>query len=575
MSLVKQLFKHPSSGRRQVLRGIVFRIIAQVGNVLPFFIAWWAIKRVIAQQTDALFWWQLPASLSACLVMQLLFSHFGQLNCFLGSYQLLHGVREASAERVRHLPLGYFQQQRLGETSTLLTDAMRRVEEIFSHLLPEVITGLATAVLFLLALAWVDYRLTLALIVPIPLGLLVMLWLGPKLLAGTAQQGQRFATASGLLLEFVSGIRTLRLFNRSRSLLDQLDTQFRAIHRASMGIEALGGAGVLAFRLLTECGVVVLFLLASHFFQLGSLSFITWLLFVLVAFKVLDPLLEIATYFTLLRVMRQSAKKITALLERPCMPELASTEPPSRNDIDFRHVSFAYDDQPVLKDISFHAPQGSVTALVGRSGSGKSTLLHLLGGFWQPQQGTITLGSAPVDQLGSQLLYSRLGFVFQDVQLFDGSVLENVRIGKPGASDEAVMDACRAANCEAFIQQLPQGYHTSLGEAAQRLSGGEKQRLSIARAMLKDAPVLLLDEATALLDPLSQSQVQHALTRLARNKTVIMVAHRLRTVEFAEQILVMDNGCIVQRGSHAALMAEPGLYRELWQAQEGVLLHSD
>lgn len=569
MSLIKRVLRQPSAGRQQVISGMVCRFLAQLCMVLPFFIAWWALKQVTTSQLTAVFWAQLAASLGVCLAGQLVFSHIGQLRCFLGSYQLMHGVREQTTDHLRHLPLGYFQQQRLGETSTLLTDAMRRVEEIFSHLLPEVIAGLATSLLFLLALAWVDARLTLALLLPLPLGALLLWWMGRHLLQGTQQQGARFASAAGLLLEFISGIKTLRLFNRTSPMLHQLDETFAAIRRASMGIEAWGGGGVQLFRFMTECGLVTLFLCAAWLFRVQEIDTLTWLLFVLVAVKVIDPLLDAAAYFTLLRVMQQSAQRIDHLLAQPGMPEQGERALTAFNHLGFEQVSFGYHDRDVVHDISFQVPEGSVTALVGTSGSGKSTLLHLLGGFWPVQQGVITLGGVPLIQLGSEQIYSRIGFVFQDVQLFDGSVLDNVRIGCPDASDEAVMAACQAASCEEFINLLPQGYHTRLGEGAQRLSGGERQRLSIARMILKDPPIIVLDEATALLDPLSQSQVQRALTRLARNKTVVMVAHRLRTVEFADQILVMEQGRIVQRGTHQTLIQQPGLYRDLWQAQEG------
>ncbi|NIE99252.1 ABC transporter ATP-binding protein [Pantoea sp. Acro-805] len=569
MSLINRVLSQPSAGRSQLLTGMLCRFLAQLCMVLPFFIAWWGIAKVTTSHLDALFWGQLAAVLLLCLAGQLVFSHIGQLRCFLGSYQLMHDVRETTTDKLRHLPLGYFQRKRLGETSTLLTDAMRRVEEIFSHLLPEVIAGLATSLIFLLGLTCIDLRLTLALVVTLPPAVLLMWWMGKRLLMGTQQQGARFVQASGLLLEFISGIRTLRLYHRAGPMVQRLDESFAAIRRASMGIEAWGGGSVQLFRLLMECGVVLLFLMAAHLFQLQEISLLTWLLFVLVAVKVIDPLLEAAAYFTLLRVMQQSASRIDALMAQPGMPEQGTRDLTPQNDIAFEKVSFAYQDDEVVKDISFRVPEGSVTAIVGTSGSGKSTLLHLLGGFWPIATGEITLGSVPLQSLGSEQIYSRIGYVFQDVQLFDGSVMDNVRIGRPEASDEAVRAACHAAHCDDFISRLPQGYDTPLGEGAQRLSGGERQRLSIARMMLKNPPIIVLDEATALLDPLSQAEVQQALTQLAKGKTVVMVAHRLRTVEFASQILVLEKGRIVQSGVHQELVKRPGLYRELWTAQEG------
>lgn len=562
------LLRYSASGRRQFLRGIVLRTLAQLFAVLPFFIAWLALRE-LQPGADGQIWGWIWGGLAVCLLAQLLLSHFGQLDCFLGSYALMSKYRQVLADHLRRLPLGWFQQHRIGSTSALLTDQVRRVEDIFSHILPEVVLGLATPLLFALLLLAVDPLLTLALFATLIPGVLLLWLMTHFLLRGVREQGQRFAIASGLLVEFVSGIKTLRLFNRQDAMLKRLDETFGDIRRASMGMEMWGGGGVLLFRLLTEGGLVVMFITATLLWQQGTLDPATWLLFVLVGYKVINPLLDAAMWFTLLRVMRQSAAKLEELLHQPTQAEEGDGSVPSDHTLRFAHVSFGYDkERRVVDDVTFDVPQGSVTALVGPSGSGKSTLLNLLGGFWSPQSGEITLGGVALDKLGARALYQRIGYVMQDVQLFDGSVLDNVRIGNPEASDEQVMAACRNACCDEFVRLLPQGYHTPLGEGAQRLSGGERQRLSIARMMLKDPAIIILDEATALLDPLSQAQVQLALTRLARGKTVVMIAHRLRTVEFASQILVLDGGRIVEQGTHEQLLADPRLYSRLWQAQE-------
>lgn len=562
------LLRYSASGRRQFLRGIVLRTLAQLFAVLPFFIAWLAL-RALQSGADGQTWGVLWGGLAICLLAQLLLSHFGQLDCFLGSYTLMSKYRQALADHLRRLPLGWFQQHRIGSTSALLTDQVRRVEDIFSHILPEVVLGLAMPLLFGVLLLVVDPLLTLALFATLIPGV-VLLWLMTHfLLRGVREQGQRFAIASGLLVEFVSGIKTLRLFNRQDAMLKRLDETFGDIRRASMGMEMWGGGGVLLFRLLTEGGLVVMFISAAVLWQQGTLDPATWLLFGLVGYKVINPLLDAAMWFTLLRVMRQSAVKLEALIHQPTQAEEGDGSVPADNTLRFAHVSFGYDEaRRVVDDVTFDVPQGSVTALVGPSGSGKSTLLNLLGGFWSPQAGEITLGGVSLDKLGARALHQRMGYVMQDVQLFDGSVLDNVRIGNPEASDEQVMAACRDACCDEFVRLLPEGYHTRLGEGAQRLSGGERQRLSIARMMLKNPAIIILDEATALLDPLSQAQVQQALTRLARGKTVVMIAHRLRTVEFASQILVLDGGRIVEQGTHGQLLATQRLYSRLWQAQE-------
>ncbi|WP_437611373.1 ABC transporter ATP-binding protein [Erwinia sp. V71] len=568
MSVLKQVAAAGSNGVRRISVGIALRIVAQVFAIAPFFIAWLALQQLLQQPEAWSAWLPLALAMAVCFIGQLVCSHFGQLGCFLGSYDIMMVYREKVADHLRNIPLGYFQRHRAGETTSLLTDHMKRVEDVFSHLLPEVVVGLSTALIFVLALLCVNVSLTLALISLVPLGVLLLWGMSTFLLRAVRRQSDRFALASGLLLEFIGGIKTLRLFNRHQAMMKQIDDNFTAIKQASMGIEAWGGGGVQLFRLCTELGLVVMFVCASALALDNALDPVTWLLFVLVAFKVIDPLLDAAAYFTLMSVMRQSAQRLDRLMAEPAQAEYSDQPLPASNDIRFDHVSFAYEQQRVLHDISFSVPQGTVTALVGASGSGKSTILHLLGRFWDAQQGEISLGGVPVTSLGSAQVYERIGYVFQDVQLFDGSVLDNVRIGRSDASDDEVIAACQAACCDSFVRLLPEGYHSQLGEGAQRLSGGERQRLSIARMMLKDPAVILLDEATALLDPLTQSELQLALSRLAAGKTVLMIAHRLRTVEYAEQILVLDNGAIAERGTHQQLLAQQGIYQRLWQAQE-------
>lgn len=294
---------------------------------------------------------------------------------------------------------------------------------------------------------------------------------------------------------------------------------------------------------------------------------VSWLLFILVAYKIVDALLEVAAYLTQLRVMDLAVSRLDALMAEPVMAEETAVAVPDDLTLIFNRVSFRYQGEWVLRDINCRIPAGSITAIVGSSGSGKSTLLHLLGRFFDPQQGEITLGGVALTQLGTHALYDKIGFVFQDVQLFDGTVLDNVRIGNPSATDEQVYAACRQANCEGFIAQLGQGYHTMLGEGGSRLSGGERQRLSIARMWLKNPQIILLDEATASIDPCAQADIQRALSQLAQDRTVIMIAHRLKTVEYADQILVVEQGQIAEAGSHTQLLEQKGLYWRLWNEQ--------
>ncbi len=549
---------------RQIYRGIALRVIAQACAIAPFFLAWLALCGLLQGESgDGIWLW---LAMAACLIGQLLFSHWGQLDCFVGAYDLMKHYRIALIGHLYRMPLGFFQQRRLGTLTASLIDDVKCVEEIFTHLIAEVVVGLSVPLLFMLALMCIDWRLSLALLIPLPLGWLLNQNFCHILQQKAERQSARLAKASGQLVEFIGAIVTLRLFDRHEAFLTNLREAFAQIRQASLGIEVWGGGGVQLLRLMIELGLVLLVLMAAWLFDSQRLDQATWLLFVLVAYKIVDSLLDVSAYLTQLRMMSLAATRLNALMALPAQPQ-GSHDAPEDVSLAFDQVSFAYDEEPVLRDVSFSVPAGSITAIVGPSGSGKSTLLHLLGRFYDPQQGRITLGGIDLRELRSEALYQTLGFVFQDVQLFDGSVLDNVRVGCPQASEEAVRQAYRDACCEAFIKQLDEGDHSRLGEGGQRLSGGERQRLSIARMMLMKPRVVLLDEATASIDPNAQRDIQRGLSRLAQGRTVVMIAHRLRTVEHVDQILVLDHGTIVESGNHQQLLALDGLYKRLWDEQ--------
>lgn len=563
---------------RRFYLGLSLRVLERIFSIAPFFLAYaWfdallqnrgtGLERVPAVGDDGQMLYAI--ALAALLVGQLVFSYLGQLQSFTGAYEITGAYRETVIDHVRRLPLGALQQQSSGRLASVLTDDVNRVEKIFTHLTAEWVAAAAVPLLFVAALVWIDWRLALSLVVTLPLAVAALQAARGFFLARADRKQEQFLEVSGLLVEFVTGIRTLRLFNRAAAWREQLDRRFEALRHGSMGVEAWAGGPVQIYRLCLELGLVALLLCGAWLAHGGGLAPLHWLLFAMVACKLLDPLLDAAAFLTELRAMARSEARVQALLDRPPLPESSTPAEPDGFELAFEGVGFRYDAgaEWVLRDVSLRAPQGRIVAVVGSSGAGKSTLLHLLARFFDPQEGRITLGGVDLRELAPERLYDHLSFVFQDVQLFDGSVLENVRIGRPAASDAEVIAACDAACCDEFIRRLPQAYQTRIGENGQRLSGGQRQRLSIARALLKDAPVLLLDEATASVDPQAQHEIQQAISRLIQGRTVIVIAHRLHTIEHADQILLLAQGRVMARGSHAELLRSEGLYREMWALQ--------
>lgn len=545
--------------------GIALRIIEKVLGALPYIVVFSWFATTHAGEPLRLTW--LVGILLALLSLQCLAAYLGQLSCFLGAYDITMSYRERLYAGITRLPLGFFQQHRTGGIAASITDDAKRLEDSITHVLPDLIATLSLSIIFAGILAWFDWRLTLALLLPVPLALFCLNRLRHRFLAHGKRKHEQFADTSGLLVEYLSGLTTLRALNATQPWLRRLDQRFTDIQNSSLSVEAWAGGAVQLYRLLLELGIPLLlagsaWLLQREEWQPGVL-----LLFAISVHKILTPLSDLAAHLTELRSLSLSAGRLRHLLEQPRMPEGDHQLKEVRGEIEFHDISFHYDSAWVLSRLSFHVPAGYMVALVGPSGAGKSTVLHLLARFFDPQRGTIRIDGHDSRGLKMSTLHGAMGFVFQDVQLFDGTLEENVRIGKPHASHDEVVAACRQACCDDFIRRLPAGYDTSIGENGHRLSGGERQRLSLARAFLKDAPILLLDEATASVDPDTQYELQQALSRLVRSRTVILVAHRLATIRYADRILVLSEGRLVEQGNHEELMQCSGLYAQMWQEQ--------
>jgi ATP-binding cassette subfamily B protein len=316
-----------------------------------------------------------------------------------------------------------------------------------------------------------------------------------------------------------------------------------------------------------NAGLTLVMLLGYQRIGAGTLPLPVYVMFLILVPRVYEPLFHALMFMGELNYMKLGVRRIENLRLTPPLPEPTAPERITDFDIELRNVSFSYHDQPVLRDISVRIPARSLTALVGPSGSGKTTITRLIARFWDVDAGGIRVGGKDIRTLSSDELLSQISMVFQDVYLFHDTIYNNIRVGRPQATSQQIEAAARAARCHEFIERLPEKYHTLAGEGGSSLSGGEKQRISVARAILKDAPIVLLDEATAALDPENEHHIQQAINDLVRNKTVVVIAHRLHTVVQADQIIVMDAGRVVDMGTHTELMARPGLYAALWEEQ--------
>ena len=514
----------------------------------------------------------LPAALPvlAGLVIFALLSFLTHFQQYKATYGLVYGevktTRLRLAERLRKLPLGFFGKRDLADLTETLMGDVNRMEHVWSHVLGYLYGSYISTAVIAVCLLWYDWRLALACLwgVPVAFGLLFG---SRKLTERQAERTKRAAVrVSDGMQEALENVREIRATNQEERYLAGLYRKIDEHERVMIRGELVTGLFVNGASVIMRLGVATTILVGAGLILSGQIDFMLLFLFLMVITRIYAPFDQSLALIAELFVSQVSADRMNALFDTP-VAEGAETFHPKGHDIVFDHVNFAYDEKAVLHDVSFTAKEGEITALVGPSGSGKSTCARLAARLWDVTGGAIKVGGVDISTVDPEVLLTDYSMVFQDVVLFDDTVMENIRLGRRGASDAEVMAAAKAANCEEFVSKLPQGYQTPIGENGAKLSGGERQRISIARALLKNAPIVLLDEATASLDVENETKVQGALSRLLAGKTVLVIAHRMRTVAGADHIVVLKDGHVAEQGAPQELMAEGGLFRHMVELQ--------
>ena len=556
-------------GVRNTRKGVLWTVVVNLIVMGGVSILYLAMSGFMGTLTDGA---PLPnaAPLIALVVAFIALSIATHLQQYKATYGLVYDevktTRLRLAERLRKLPLGYFGKRDLADLTETLMGDVNRMEHVWSHVLGYLYGAYISTAIVAIGLLTYDWRLTIACLwgVPVAFGLLF----GSRKLTGrSAERTKRAAVrVSDGIQEALENIREIRATNQERRYLDALHQKIDEHERVTIRGELGTGVFVNAASVIMRLGVATTILVGASLILSGQIDFMLLFLFLMVITRVYAPFDQSLALIAEMFVSQVSADRMMEIYEMP-IAEGSETFAPRGHDIVFDRVGFAYDEEEVLRDVSFTAKEGEVTALVGPSGSGKSTCVRLAARLWDATAGTIRVGGVDVSTVDPEALLRDYSMVFQDVVLFDDTVMENIRLGKRGASDAQVLAAAQAAGCDEFVHRLPQGYETPIGENGARLSGGERQRISIARALLKDAPIVLLDEATASLDVENETKVQAALSRLLKGKTVLVVAHRMRTVAGADRIVVLENGRVAQQGSPAQLMQQGGLYRRMVELQ--------
>ena len=558
----KRFFRFSGTEKSTWYKGMAFELLRSIFEALQF-VALLIVLRALVEQniTGATAWTALGIMVvsvaGAAFCWYLAHNSEGHAN-----YRMCGEKRIHIGERMKYMPMGYFNAQSLGSLTAAATSTMSDLESMSFAVIARTVVGMIRTTIFSLAIMCFDWRIGLVFFV----GMLLFLWVNSRLLKKSRELSPgRLAAQTKLVdavLEYIQGMSVVRAFHGDKAAKQTLNNTIKETENQNFKLERKRIPYNVLEQVVLRVTSVLAILISIWLFLQGDMSLFSCLMMVVSAFLVYSELESAGEMFFMLPMIDASIDRVEEIDRAPRMDEGGSVQVPKSHDISFDHVDFSYGDRKIIDDVSFTIPEGTTTAIVGPSGSGKTTLTSLMARFWDVKKGSVKLGGIDVKDYSLDSLMSNFSMVFQNVYLFNDSIENNIKFGKPEASHEEVVAAAKAARCHDFIMALPDGYDTVIGEGGATISGGERQRLSIARAMLKDAPVVILDEATANVDPENEAELQAAIEALTGGKTIIMIAHRLKTVRHANQILVVDHGRIVQHGTHDQLIQQKGIYAD-------------
>jgi ATP-binding cassette, subfamily B, bacterial IrtA/YbtP len=541
--------------------------------LVPFFVVARMATAIYAAPPDLDAVRSLALVAAGALAVRYVFVAAANMLAHVAAYRVLHQLRLGLARKLGAVPLSFFSRRSAGELKKTLMDDVNQIEAFVAHHVPDAAAALVVPLSTTVALLWVDWRMALASLVMAPIAVAAMAVAMRDVGRAHQQWNDIQGRMNTSLLEYLRGIHVIKTFGLSARRFGDLSRSIEEGLAWMEGFMRTNGRGYGAFGALIGSSLVVLVPMGGWLYTRGTLSLESLVLFLVLGPQLLMSMMRLMFAWGNVDRIKAANARIQAILTAPDLEAAAGEARPAHGGIAFRGVGFRYDEggREILHGVSFEARPGKVTALVGPSGAGKTTLVRLVARLWDATSGAVELGGVDVSRMPLDALLSRVSMVFQDVFLFHGTVRDNLRLARPDASDEQIDAACRAARAYDFIQALPMKYDTMLGERGARLSGGEKQRLSIARALLKDAPVLLLDEATAFADPHNEARIQEALSELCVGRTVLVVAHRLSTIATADHIVVLTDGCVADQGTHDELLARCAPYQRLWHSHSEAL----
>jgi ATP-binding cassette subfamily B protein len=547
---------------RPVRRTVALMTVTAIAEGLSYALLVPVLRALFGPEPGAA--WPPLVAFGAAVTVYAVLRYLSDLAGFRAATILLRGMYHRLGDHLARLPIGWYGADRVGQLSVLASNGVLQAMSVIAHLLAPFVSACVTPLTIVAVMLAFDWRLGLAALAAAPLVAAIQVWTGRSMAAHDAERAERGHEAAGRVIEYLQAQPVLRAGGRTTERFRLLDDSLTGLRHASRRTVLSALPGVVALTLVVQAVFTVLLVLGTHLALGGHIGVPEVLTILVLAARGADPLLSLSDLGGTLRGARAELARLDAVLHASPLPEPSDPVTPDRHDLEFDAVVFRHGDHTVVDDVSVSVPEGQRLAVVGPSGAGKSTLLQLLARFYDVDAGAVRVGGVDVRAMDSADLMSRIAFVFQDVYLFDGTIEENVRLGRPDATDAEVRAAAAAARLDEVVGRLPGGWTTNVGEGGALLSGGERQRVSIARALLKDAPVVLLDEVTSALDPVNEAAVHAGIERLMAGRTVVMVAHRLRTVRRADHIVFLDNGRVTEQGTHEELLRHGGRYAGYW-----------
>lgn len=566
IKLIQKATASSKDGAVGLIKGIIACAFQNMAFMLPTGLLYYLVKDLLGGDMGgkAVFY---TVGCVICFALILITTWFQYNNTFFTTYEESGKRRLSLAERLRKLPLSFFGKKDLADlTSTIMADC-EVLEKDCSHYIPALFGSVISTIVIALGLFAFDKAMALAALWVIPVSVLIIV-LSYKVQDRSQQRNMsvKMACTDGIQ-EYIETLRDLKANNAESSYLKGLRSKIRSVEKGAFKTEITTAVFVTSAGMVLKFGIATVALVGTSRLVSGKIDVLTLFMFLLVASRLYDPMQAALQNLAAVIAMRTNVARMNEILDHE-IQQGSDTLTNKGSDITFDHVGFAYKSgETVLSDVSFTARQGEVTALVGPSGGGKTTVSRLAVRFWDNQKGKITVGDMDISKVDPEKLMTLYSIVFQDVTLFNNTIMENIRLGRKGATDEEVLAAAHLANCDEFAEKLPDKWNTNIGENGCELSGGERQRISIARAFLKDAPIILLDEATASLDVENETAIQTALSRLIRNKTVLVIAHRMRTVAGADKIVVLSDGVVAEQGTPEKLLNKNGIFKRMADLQ--------